>query len=94
MTASKEEETVQLMFSYCGCTLKVKLNIEWQMTLLAKRINLDMTDRMVTLSALHLVENFKLCNKYLCLLARHLGFVTRKVPVVHLKSRLDSVWHH
>ncbi len=78
VTALREEETVRLMFSYCGCTPEVKLNIEWQMALLAKRINLDMTDGMVTLSALHWVENFKLCNKHLCLLARHLGLVTRR----------------
>ncbi len=56
------------------------------MAFLAKRINLDMTDGMVTLSALHWVENFKLCNKHLCLLARHLGLVTRKVPIVDLRS--------
>ena len=95
VAASREEETVRLMFSCCGCTPEVKLNIEWQMALLAKKVNLDMTDEMVTLAALHWVENFKPCNKYLCLLARHLGLVTRKVPVVvDLKSRLDNVWEH
>ncbi len=58
------------------------------MVFLAKRINLDMTDEMVTLLVLHWVENFKLYNKHLCLLVRHLSLVNRKVPVVDLKSRL------
>ncbi len=91
MAASREEEIIRLIFSCCGCTPEVKLNIKWQMALLAKRINLDMMDGMVTLSALDWVENFKLCNKHLYLFARHLGLVTRKVLVVDLRSRLDSV---
>ncbi len=94
VAASREEETVWLMFSCCGCTPEIKLNIEWQMALLAKRINLDMMDGMVTLSVLHWVENLKLCNKHLCLLARHLSLVTRKVLVVDFRSQLDSIWHH
>ncbi len=82
------------MFSCYRCTPEIKLNIKWQMAFLAKKINLDMTDGMIMLSVLHWVENFKPCNKHLCLFARHLGLVTRKIPVVDLKSRLDSVWHH
>ncbi len=53
VATSREEETVQFMFSYYKCTPEVKLNIEWQMAFLAKKIHLDMTDKMVTLSALH-----------------------------------------
>ena len=79
------------MFSYCRCTLEIKLNIEWQMAFLAKKINLDIIDAMVMLATLHYVENFILCNKHLYLLTRHLDFVTRKDPVVNLKSRLDSI---
>ncbi len=94
VVASREEETVRLVFSCCGWTPEVKLNIEWLMTFLAKRINLDMTNEMVTLSALHWVENFKLCNKYVCFLTRHLGLMTRKLLVVDLKSRLDSIWQY
>ena len=55
------------------------------MALLAKKVNLDMRNKMVTLAALHWVENFKPCNKYRFFLAKHLSFVTRKVPVVELK---------
>ncbi len=94
MAASREEETVWLMFSCCGYIPEVKLNIEWQMAFLAKKINLDITDEMVTLSAVHWIENFKLYYKHLCFLVKHLGLVTRNVPVVDLRSRLDSVWHH
>ncbi len=82
------------MFSYYGCTPEVKLNVQWQITLLAKKLNIDMTEDIVTLAALHWVDNFIPCNKHLYLLVRHLGLVTRKVPVVDLKSRLDSVWQH
>ncbi len=53
VAASREEETVRLIFSCCGCTPEVKLNVEWQMALLVKKINMDMTDAMVTLAALH-----------------------------------------
>ncbi len=56
------------------------------MALLAKRINLDMTDEMVTFSALSWVENFKLSNKHLYLLAKHLGLMTKKIPVVDSRS--------
>ncbi len=91
MAALKKERTIRLMFSCCGFTLEVKLSTEWQIALLAKMINLDMTDGMVTLTALYWVENFKPSNKHLCFLTRHLGFVTRKVPVVDLKSLVDSV---
>ncbi len=94
VAASREEETIRLMFSYYRCTSEVKLNIKWPMAFLAKKINLDITDEMLTLSALYFVKNFKLCNKHLCLLARHLGLVTRKAPIFDFKSQLDSIWHH
>ncbi len=61
------------------------------MALLAKKINKDMIGGMVTLRALYWVNNLKPCNKRLCLLARHLSLMTRKVLVVDLKSRLESV---
>lgn len=83
------------MFNCCGYTPEIKLNIEWQMTFLIKKINLDMMDKIVVkLVDLYWVKNFKPCNKYLCLLARHLSPVIKKVPIVELKSRLDSIWQH
>ncbi len=56
------------------------------MAFLAKNINLDMTDEMVMLATLYLIENFKPCNKHLCLLARYLGFMTWKVQIIDFKS--------
>ena len=56
------------------------------MALLAKKINIDIMDGMAIFVVLHWVENFLLCNKHLYLLARYLGFVTRKILVVELKS--------
>ncbi len=52
VAASREEETVRLMFNCYEYTLEVILSIEWQMAFLAKKINLDMTDGMVTLASL------------------------------------------
>lgn len=82
------------MFSCYGCTPEVKLNIKWQMALLAKKINLDITDGMIRLLVLYWVENFKTYNKHLYLLVRHLGLMTRKIPIVDLKLQLNSIWHY
>ena len=92
VVALKKEETVQLMFSCYRYTPEIELNIEWQMAFLVKRINIDMMDGIATLAALHLVENFILCNKHFCLFSRHLGLMTKKVLVIELKSQLDSIW--
>lgn len=51
--AATEEETVRLLFSCCGRTPEVKLKIEWQMALLLKKINLNMTNGIASLAALH-----------------------------------------
>lgn len=91
VAASREEEIVRLMFSYCECTSDIKLSTKWQMALLVKKVNVDMTDEMVMLVALHVVENCKPCNKHLYLLIRYLSLVTRKIPVVDFKSQLDSI---
>ena len=64
------------------------------MAFLAKKINIDMTHGMITLAALYWVESFILYNKHFYFLIKHLGLVTRKVPVVNLKSQLDSVWQY
>ncbi len=74
------------MFSYQEYTREVKLNIEWKIILLVKKVNLDIMDEMIMLAVLERDENFKPCNNHLCLLTRYLGFVTRKVLVVNLKS--------
>lgn len=36
----------QPLFSSCECTQEVKLNIEWQMALLSKKVNMDFTDEI------------------------------------------------
>lgn len=94
IVAFRKKETICLIFSYCGCIIEFKLNIELQMTFLAKKINLDMTDGMVTLAILYWVKNFKLCNNYHCLLVKYLGFLIKKILVVDCKLQLDKIWQH
>ena len=64
------------------------------MSFLLKKVNMDFTKEIASLAALHWVENFKLCNKYQTLLARHLGLVTKNVPKEDIASQLDSIWQH
>ena len=93
VAALREEETMRLIFNCCKCTPEIKLNIEWQMALLAKKINIDMTDKIVTLAPLYWVKNFISCNKHFYFLARYLGLATRKISVVDISS-LNSVEQH
>ena len=94
MAAIMEEANARLLFSSSRCTQEVKLKVEWQIALLSKKVNMDFTDRIASLAALHWVENFTFCNKHQTLLARHLGFVTKKVPKKDIASRLDGIWQH
>ena len=64
------------------------------MTLLSKKINLDFTDRMASLAALHLVKNFKLCNKHQALFARHLSLITNMVSKRNIALQLDAILQH
>ena len=64
------------------------------MVFLAKKINLDITDGMVTLTILYQVENFLPCNEHLCVLVKYHGLVTRKVPLIDRKSGLDNIWQY
>ena len=64
MVATIEEVNKQILFGSCGCIQEIKLNIEWQMAGLLKKINVDFMDRIVLLAALYWVKNFQLCNKY------------------------------
>lgn len=64
MAAITEEVNARLLFSNCVFTQEIKLNIEWQMAVLLKKVNIDFTDRITSLAALHWVKNFKLCNKH------------------------------
>lgn len=55
---------------------------------------MDFIDEIALLITLHWVENFKFCNKHKSFLARHLGFVTKKVSQKDLISQLDKIWQH
>lgn len=57
------------------------------MAFLIKKINLDRTDGMITLGALHLIKNSISYNKNHYLLAKHLGLMTIKVLIVDFKSQ-------
>lgn len=61
MAITKEEKTIQLMFSYCGYIPKIKLNNEWQMFTMSKNINI--IDKIALLITLQFVQNFKPYNK-------------------------------
>ena len=92
--ATTEEANARLLFSSCGCSQEVKLKVEWHMAILLKKVNMDFTDGIASLAALHWVKNFKLCNKHQTLLARHLGLVTKKVPKEDIASQLDGIWQY
>lgn len=64
------------------------------MDFLSKKVNMDFINGIATLAALHWVENFKLCNKYITLLARHLNLVTKMIPKENIASGLDGIWQH
>lgn len=64
------------------------------MAFLVKKINLNIIDEMIMLAALYKVENYMPCNKHLCFFTKHHGFMTKKIPIIDLKSQLDSVWQH
>lgn len=86
-----EERNARLLFSSCRCTQEVKLKVEWQIAFLLKKVNMDFTDGIASLAALHWVENFKLCNKHQTLLVRHLSLMTKKVPKEDNASQLDGI---
>lgn len=94
VAVTTEEANAWLLFSSCGCTEEVTLNIDWQMAVLSKNVNMDFTDGIASLAALYWVENFKLCNKHQSLLARHLGFVIKGVPNEELVSQMDNIWQY
>lgn len=38
MAITKEEETVQLIFDICACTPVIKLNNNWQIAMILKKV--------------------------------------------------------
>ena len=55
---------------------------------------MNFMDGIVSFMALHLVKNFKHCNKQQTFLARHFGFVIKKVLKEDIASQLDGGWQH
>ena len=55
---------------------------------------MDFTNKIASIAALHFVKNFKLCNKYQTLLARHLSFKTKNICKKDIVSQLDGIWQH
>lgn len=70
------------------------VNNKWQMAFILKKIYLDMTDEIALLTALYWVQNFQSYNKHLFFLARHIGLITKKVPICDLTLQLDNIWQH
>lgn len=64
VVVTMEEANIWFLLSSCKCTQEIKLNIEWQMTVLSKKINIDFMDGITLLTALDWVKNSKLCNKH------------------------------
>ena len=92
VAATIKEANTWLLFTSCGCTQEVKLNIKWQIVGYLKKVNMNFTDRIASLATLHYVENFELCNKHQFLLIKHLGFVTKSVPKNDFASQIDVIW--
>lgn len=68
------EANARLLFSHCGYIQEVKLNVECQIAVLSKIVNIDFTDGIALLVALHRVKNSKFCNKYQSFFTKHLSF--------------------
>lgn len=90
MATTREEKIVQLIFSCCGCTPKIKLNNEWQMFIIFKKV--FVVDGIISLTILYWVENFKLYNKYFRLFAKKVNIVTKTVSIIIFVLWLDEVW--
>lgn len=82
MVATREEKTVWFLLSYCAYILKVKLNMEWQIRILSKSIYI--VDGIAFIAALHLFNNFWPGKKYMCLLAKKVGLLTRNISLEEL----------
>ena len=64
------------------------------MTVLSKEVNINFTDRIALLVALHWVKNFKLCNKHQSFFTKYLGLVTKKVSKEDLALQIDVIWQN
>lgn len=85
MVATRKKETVQLMFSCCACTPKVKLNTDRQIEILSKFV--CVVNEIASIATLHWVNNFWLCKKYKHLLVKKDG-----LPIKNVSLRELEVW--
>lgn len=69
------EEIVYPIFSYYACIPKVKLNTNWQISILSKIVCI--VEMITSITVLYWVENF---------LAKKVGLVTKNIPLDDLKS--------
>lgn len=51
--ATIEEVNAQLLFTNCKYSQEIKLNVEWQMNLLSKKVNTNFMDGIASIAALH-----------------------------------------
>lgn len=92
MAATREEETIRLMFGTCACTPAIKLNSDWQMAVISRKV--CVMDGIASLAALYWVDIFKPCDKHIRVLAKKVGLVIKNVPVEILWSRLEDIWRN
>lgn len=90
MVIIREEETICAMFNYYVYTLKVKLNTNWQIVILFKIICI--INKIISIIALNLVDNFWLCKKHLYFLAKKIRFITKNILLGDLGSWLGEIW--
>lgn len=89
MVVTKEEKIVCLIFSYYICTLKVKCNINWQISILFKIIYV--VDRIVFFAALYWIKNFWPYKKHFRFFVKKVEFWTKNVLLGVLKLLLKDL---
>lgn len=90
MVGTKKEETVWLIFCYCTCNAKMKLNTNWLIEILLK--SFCMMNGIVSITALHQVNNFWPSKKHIRLLAKRVTFFTKNFYLRELKVWLREIW--
>lgn len=78
------------MFRCCGYSLAIKINNDWQIAVTSKKI--CVINRIALLAALYWVENFKSCDKHICILAKKVGLMTKNISTEILESWLEEIW--
>lgn len=53
MVGTIKKANAWLLFNNYGSTQEIKLNVEWQMAILSKKVNINFTDRIASLATLY-----------------------------------------